>query len=136
MKNNIDAKNLSCLKKEEVKSIKDKPRFCQKKLLNQVVNDQSHSLSLKVYAPIFELKEKMKNWHMINKHGKPKANGIVFKFNDISIIRFFKKKALAFLNYYKPAANFYAVKQLVDYHMRWSLLHTLAGKHSLKIHLR
>jgi hypothetical protein len=43
-------------------------------------------------------------------------------------------KALGILNYYKPANNFHEVKKLVDYHFRWSLLHTLAGKHTSKVH--
>jgi hypothetical protein len=38
------------------------------------------------------------------------------------------------LNYYKPVVNYSNVKKLVNYHLRWSLLHTLAGKYKSKIH--
>lgn len=76
----------------------------------------------------------MKNWHMLTESGKPKACGTIFRYFEISIIEFFKQKALGFLNYYKPASNYYEIKKLVNYHMRWSLLHTLAGKHSVKVH--
>jgi len=71
---------------------------------------------------------------MISKGGKPKASGMVFKYHEISIIEYFRQKALGFLNYYRPATNYHAVKKLVDYHMRWSLIHTLAGKHLKKVH--
>jgi hypothetical protein len=71
---------------------------------------------------------------MISKSGKPKASGVTFKYHEISIIEYYKQKALGFLNYYRPATNYHAVKKLVDYHMRWSLIHTLAGKSLKKVH--
>ena len=71
---------------------------------------------------------------MLSSHGKPKASGATFKYHELSIIDYYKQKALGFLNYYKLAVNFHEVKKLVDYHMRWSLLHTLAGKHKKKIY--
>jgi len=71
---------------------------------------------------------------MISKGGKPKASGAVFKYTDHSIIEFYKSKALGILNYYRCSTNYHAVKKLVDYHMRWSLIHTLAGKHLKKVH--
>ena len=55
---------------------------------------------------------------MLTESGKPKACGTIFKYFEISIIEFFKQKALGFLNYYKPASNYYEVKKLVNYHMR------------------
>jgi len=71
---------------------------------------------------------------MVTESGKPKACGMIFKYFEISIIEFFKQKALGFLYYYKPTFNYHEIKKLINYHMRWSLLHTLAGKHSIKIH--
>lgn len=71
---------------------------------------------------------------MLTFGGIPKASGAIFRYHEISIIEYYKDKALGFLNYYKPAVNYYNVKKLVDYHLRWSLLHTLAGKHRSRIH--
>jgi hypothetical protein len=71
---------------------------------------------------------------MISDAGKPKFCGMAVKYHEISIIEFFRQKALGFLNYYKPASNFHVVKRLVDYHIRWSLIHTLAAKYSSKVH--
>ncbi len=64
----------------------------------------------------------------------PKASGIAFKYHDISIIQYFREKGQGLLGYYRPAVNLPAVKKLVDYHLRWSLIHTLAGKHKAKVH--
>lgn len=70
----------------------------------------------------------MKNWGMISNQDKPKASGAIFRYHELTIINYYKEKALGFLNYYKPASNYHDVKKLVDYHMKWSLLHTLADK--------
>ena len=70
---------------------------------------------------------------MLSSGGSPKASGVVFRYHDISIIEYYKEKALCFLNYYKPAVNYHEIKKLVDYHFRWSLLHTLAGKYKSKV---
>jgi len=70
---------------------------------------------------------------MLDKKGKPKACGAIFKYHDVFIIKHYKMKAFGFLNYYRPAVNFHKVKKLVDYHLRWSLIHTLAGKHTTKV---
>ena len=69
----------------------------------------------------------MKIWKMLSKNGSPRANGLIFRYHEVFIIEFYKQKALCFLNYYKPAVNFYQVKKLVNYHLRWSLIYTLAG---------
>lgn len=71
-----------------------------------------------IYAPINKLKIQLKSWDMISVSGKPKFCGVVLKYNDISIIEFFRQAALGILNYYSPVLNFYAVKKLVNYHLR------------------
>ena len=127
-----DNKHLATLKLEEVKRIKSNPNFKQMHV-DRILFGQAQGLNPKLYAPIWELKERMKIWGMISKHGKPKASGAIFRYHELAIIDHYRQKALGFLNYYKPAVNYHDVKKLVDYHMRWSLIHTLAGKHK-KIH--
>ena len=102
--------------------------------VDRVLYGQPQGLNPRIYAPIRDLKNKLKIWGMLDKGGKPKANGAVFRYHDISIIEHYKSKALGFLNYYRPAVNYHEVKKLVDYHLRWSLIHTLAGKHTTKVH--
>jgi retron-type reverse transcriptase len=125
--------NLKGLREEEVKRIKSNPNHKQMHI-DRVLHGQPQGLGPRIYAPIRDLKDRLKIWGMLDKSGKPKACGAVFRYHDISIIEHYKSKALGFLNYYRPAANFHEVKKLSDYHLRWSLLHTLAGKHTTKVH--
>lgn len=125
--------NLQNFCMEEVKRIKSSPMFKQMHA-NRILYGQPQKLNLRIYAPMRDLKSKLKSWGMIDKGGKPKANGAIFCYHDISIIEHYKSKALGLLNYYRPAVNFHEIKKLVDYHLRWSLIHTLAGKHTTKVH--
>ena len=133
MKKASVTQSLAVFKSEKVKRIKSNSKFKQMHV-DRIFYGQPQNLNLRVFAPIWELKEKMRIWGMLSNNGKPKASGICFRYHKFSIIEYYNKKALAFLNYYKPAANFYEVRKLVDYHMRWSLLHTLAGKHKKKVY--
>jgi hypothetical protein len=119
--------------KNKTKSIVTPVKFFQKKMNRQYFSE-SQNFQICLYASIYQLKDKLKMWHIISKSGKPKACGFAIKYKDTSIIEFFKQKALSFLNYYKPAFNFYEIKKLVNYHLRWSLIHTLAAKYSTKVH--
>jgi len=125
--------NLQNFRLEEVKKIKANPKFKQMHV-DRILYGQPQGLNPRIYAPVRGLKEKLKTWGMLTKGGKPKASGAIFRYHDISIIEHYKLKALGFLNYYRPAVNFHEVKKLVDYHLRWSLIHTLAGKHTTKVH--
>lgn len=125
--------NLQNFRKEEVKRIKSNNNYKQMHL-DRVMYGQPQGLNPRIYAPINDLKSKLRTWGMLDKGGKPKASGAIFRYHDISIIEYYKSKALGFLNYYRPAVNFHEVKKLVDYHLRWSLIHTLAGKHTSKVH--
>jgi hypothetical protein len=103
-------------------------------LTDKFLYKQGCYLSLSIYVPIYTLKNKWRCEGILSKSGFPKACGFAFKYHDISIIKFFKLKGYGLLNYYKPATNFYMVKKLINYHLRWSLIYTLAGKHKKKIH--
>jgi hypothetical protein len=125
--------NLQSFREGEAKRIKSNPNYKQMHV-DRVMYDQPEGLNPRIYAPIRDLKNKLKTWGMLDKGGKPKASGAIFRYHDVSIIEYYKSKALGFLNYYRPAVNFHEVKKLVDYHLRWSLIHTLAGKHTSKVH--
>ena len=71
-----------------------------------------------IYAPIYKLKNQLKSWDMLSVSGKPKFCGVALKYNEVSIIEFFKQTALGILNYYNPVLNLYTVKKLVNYHLR------------------
>lgn len=133
LKEGISSEKIYKTKSEEAKLIMAKSKFFQKEV-DKVYFCPLQNLQLRLYAPIYELKNKLKKWHMVSETGKPKACGFVMKYQDISIINFFKQKALGFLNYFKPAYNFHEVKKIVNYHLRWSLIHTLSAKFSTKVH--
>ena len=133
MEKATDNEHLVTLKTEEVKRIKSNPNFKQMHV-DRILFGQAQGLNPRLYAPIWELKERMKTWGMLSDQSKPKASGAIFRYHELSIINYYKQKALGFLNYYKPAVNYHDVKKLVDYHMRWSLIHTLAGKYKKKVH--
>jgi hypothetical protein len=54
---------------------------------------------------------------MLSPNGSPKASGAIFRYHDISIIEYYKEKALGLLNYYSPAINYHNVKKLANYHL-------------------
>lgn len=50
------------------------------------------------------------------------------------LLNFIKLKGYGLLNYNKLAVNSNKVKKVIDYHLRGSLIYTLAGKHKKNIH--
>ena len=133
MEKTYSNKNLEKLKEEEIKRVKANPNYKQMHV-DRILYGQPQGLNPRIYAPIRELKDRLKTWGMISKNGKPIASGVAFCYHEVSIVDFYKQKALGLLNYYRPASNFHAVKKLVNYHMRWSLIHTLAGKYKKKVY--
>lgn len=133
LEESLHSKNTFKTKQKTVTSDKVKSQFSLQKAVN-LSPIQFYIFLPKLYAPIYQLKNKLKTWHIISKWGKPKACIFVLNHENIFIIEFFKQKAVSLLNYYKPACNFYEVKKLVNYHLRWSLIYTLATKYSTKIY--
>lgn len=122
---------LEALKKDTSFEIMCKARD---KKISKVCLSQSQTFQLQIYAPIYQLNFKLKSWHIVSESGKPKSCNFVIKYEDTRIIEVFKQKAVGLLNYYKPAFNFQEVKKLINYHLRWSLIHTLAAKYSTKVY--
>jgi Type II intron maturase/Reverse transcriptase (RNA-dependent DNA polymerase) len=82
------------------------------------------------YVPYQDFIEKMIGWGIIRtKISKPCPNLKLLKYHDIRIIECYKSKALGLLEYYRPAINYYWLKKMINYQMRYSLLITLANKH-------
>jgi retron-type reverse transcriptase len=84
----------------------------------------------KLFIPQNAILERMRQWGMIDqKINKPIACNALLKYHDIQFIEHFKSKARGLLEYYRPAFNYHWIKKQVNYHMRWSLLFTIARKH-------
>jgi retron-type reverse transcriptase len=121
------------IKAKEVSRITDNPKFKQMHV-DRIMYGQPQGLTPSIWAPVHDIRTRLKDWGILSKNNTPKSCGIAYKYDDISIIEFFKSKGLGLLHYYRPAVNFHEIKRMVDYHLRWSLIHTLAGKHKLKTH--
>lgn len=70
---------------------------------------------------------------IINKKRKPISKASIIKFKPFLIIFYFKKVVNDLLFYFRCADNFYIVKIIVNYFIRYSFLHTLAHKHKCSL---
>ncbi len=53
--------------------------------------------------------------------------------SDETIISWYASLARGFLSCYSCADNFYKVKSIINYQIRWSMYHTLAKKHKMSL---
>lgn len=86
-------------------------------------------LPLQLYAPVKKIQERLKHRGMIGPKGRPIAVLAIQNESDEKIVRWFASIARGILNYYQCTDNFFRVKGLVNYFIRWSIFHTLAKKH-------
>jgi hypothetical protein len=87
------------------------------------------ALSLQILAPLKEIRKKLKSRGLITENNKPRCVVRSIQLNDEDIVLWFNSVAHDLLSYYRCCANFYKVRDYVDYFLRWSLIHTMAGKH-------
>ena len=90
---------------------------------------RSDMLPPRINAPLFEIRAKLRESGIISNSNKPRAIGRLISVPDVKIISWYKAVGRGLLNYYSCCQNFYKVKDYVDYMVRWSAIHTLAGKH-------
>jgi retron-type reverse transcriptase len=127
---------------------KDKTFLFEKQMIDKVVKgnftsyqkniikySQPPRINLIVNAPLEVIKTCLRSWFMLHeKTATPRAVAAIFKYHVVAIIQYFTNKARGILNYYCICKNFWIIKQLVNYQMRWSLIYTLAGKYKGKVH--
>lgn len=87
------------------------------------------ALPLQILAPLKEIRKRLKLRGLITENNKPCCVVRLIQLNDEDIVLWFNSVARDLLNYYRCCANFYKVRDYVDYFLRWSLIHTMAGKH-------
>jgi hypothetical protein len=88
-----------------------------------------HAIPLKILAPLVDIKIKLREKGVISKLNKPKAVSDLIKWSDYKIVNWYRAVGRGLLSYYSCCQNFHKVKSYVDYMVRWSAIHTLAGKH-------
>lgn len=106
--------------------VKGSPKEVYKQLVSRY-----DALPLQINAPLLEIRNKLKDRGIISNSNKPKAIGRLIHSSDSEIISRYNSVGRGLLNYYCCCQNFYKVKDYVDYMVRWSAIHTLAGKHKL-----
>lgn len=87
------------------------------------------ALPPQINAPLINIRDKLRQRGIISKSNKPIAIGRLIHVPDDKIVSWYNAVGRGILNYYCCCQNFYKVKNYVDYMVRWSAIHTLAGKH-------
>jgi group II intron reverse transcriptase/maturase len=87
------------------------------------------ALPIQINAPLVDIRFKLRDRGIISKSNKPRAIGRLIHVPDDKIVSWYRAVGRGLLSYYSCCQNFYVVKNYVDYFVRWSAIHTLAGKH-------
>ncbi|BEI31790.1 putative groupII intron reverse transcriptase /maturase (mitochondrion) [Bryopsis sp. KO-2023] len=98
--------------------------------LRQGVPSGGRNRSLRVIAPIPVIMDKLRTFGLIiTAKCRPAPARNLTNVPDSSIVKWYTALAHAILSYYRCCDNFHKVKSIVDYHVRWSAIFTLATKH-------
>nr|QFP99053.1 hypothetical protein [Rhizaria sp.] len=79
--------------------------------------------------PKNKVMERLKIKGLVDSKYRPISYKKIINADDITIIAHFDGLARGIINYYSPCHNFWDLRSLVDYHVRYSLLATLGHKH-------
>lgn len=82
-----------------------------------------------VYKMLPNLTSRLINNSIMNNKKKPISKTSLLKFEAWKIINYYNSIAHGLLSYFRCVDNFNIIKKIVTYHIRYSLLRTLAHKH-------
>ncbi|XP_024514755.1 uncharacterized protein LOC112340501 [Selaginella moellendorffii] len=105
-----------------------KSRKVDAKLIQNMWTGNTWFSSVDLLAPIDELKKLLEEAGFF-KRGKETHVGNMFNMTDEGIVLLYAHVALSILKYYRCANNLPQVRLLVNYHLRYSCLLTITGKH-------
>ena len=91
------------------------------------------SLPPQINANTSEIYKRLRKASIINSKKKPMAKNSLLATESWLIISYYNSIAHGLLSYFQCADNLNTVKKIVTYHLRYSLLHTLAYKHKCSI---
>ena len=117
----------------EIHLAKTKGKFTDESGNEQKVSTKQVDLPVQIYAPTDIIKQRLKEKGIVSKKGKPLAFNPIIKESDKTIIAWYASLARGLLTYYSCADNFYKVKSIANYQVRWSMFHTLAKKHKMSL---
>ncbi|CAM6096943.1 unnamed protein product [Calypogeia fissa] len=97
-----------------------------------VPTNQRRAFRIQIYAPLSRILDKLRARGIINVEGRPTSVPVLATQDDVTITQWYGSVAHGFLSYYRCCDNFYKIKRVVDYQLRWSCLHTLSHKMKAK----
>ncbi|XP_068662488.1 nuclear intron maturase 3, mitochondrial [Aristolochia californica] len=98
---------------------------------NSIVEDLT-KLCMKVIAPMNLVRNAVKMAGFTNSMGRPRPIKLLIPLEDVDIIKWYAGVGRRWLNYFCCCRNFKMVKTVVNYHLRFSCILTLAEKHESK----
>jgi len=131
LQKSIDS-NLEAIR-SEIHLAKTRGKFIDESGQEQKVVTQQVDLPIQIYAPTDTIKQRLKDRGVISKKGKPIAFNYMIGESDETIISWYASLVRGFLSCYSCADNFYKVKSIINYQIRWSMYHTLAKKHKMSL---
>jgi NADH:ubiquinone oxidoreductase subunit H len=126
-------------KYKKLNLLRDKNIHINKQKLNEINNLTKYKEKKnKIYFIAFKvdlnnIKKLLFKCGLINKKGKPIAWRKLLSKDSFYIILLYKNISNILLYSFSCCDNYINIKNLVNYHIRWSLLHTLAAKHKCSI---
>jgi group II intron reverse transcriptase/maturase len=91
------------------------------------------SLPPQINANTSEIYKRLEEASIINNKKKPMCKNSLLAAESWLIISYYNNIAHGLLSYFRCVDNLNTVKKIVTYHLRYSLLHTLARKHKCSI---
>jgi hypothetical protein len=91
------------------------------------------SLPPQINSDTTEIYSRLEKASIINSKKKPMSKNSLLAAEDWLIISYYNTLAHGLLSYFRCADNLNTIKKIVTYHLRYSLLHTLAHKHKCSI---
>lgn len=91
------------------------------------------SLPPQINSDTSEIYKRLEEASIINSKKKPISKNSLLAAEAWLIISYYNTLAHGLLSYFRCVDNFNTIKKIVTYHLRYSLLHTLAHKHKCSI---
>ena len=89
------------------------------------------SLPPQITIDLDKLYQKLEENKIINNKKKPISKTNILIAEDYSIIKYFNSVAYGLMSYFRCVSNINKLKEIISYHLRYSLIYTLMNKHKL-----
>lgn len=89
------------------------------------------ALSLQITIDLDKLYKKLEQNKIINNKKKPISKTNILIAEDYHIIKYYNSNAYGLMSYFRYATNINKLKEIIMYHLRYSLIYTLMNKHKL-----